>query len=298
MSTSSVQLGPGGVVQIGDPDNARPGAGFLDPAATITGNTAFPFSSGGTVRFAHSDASYQFANRMNGPLEVVHGGSGKTVLTGSSGYTGKTSIVAGTLALSGSGSIASSGTIAVAAGAMLDVSLVSGTYRLAAGQVLEGAGTVAGDTVVAAGATVAPGTGASVGTLLFQDDLTLLGKLSISISGSNASLVDLSGGTFTLGNASVLAFTGDAPTAAAYVFASYDALAGTFASVEGGVPAGYHLVYNYLGGSQMALVAVPEPASLALVGMAGLSGLVWRTTRRTTRRSRRRAAGRRPSLPA
>jgi len=69
------------------------------------------------------------------------------------------------------------------------------------------------------------------------------------------------------------------------VFAKYASLSGAFSSISG-LPSGYSLDYNYLGGNQIALVsgAVPEidPAAagsvLALVG--GALGMLERRRRR------------------
>jgi len=286
VAVNSVQLGPFGGLQIGDPDNGRPNAGFLKSTATINGNSGgSPF--GGLVTFKQNDPTYTFANRMTGPLEVVQSGSGTTVLTGSSSYTGKTSVVSGTLALSGSGSIASSGTISVAADAVYDVRAVAGLYEFVSGQLLEGNGTVlSGSVTVASGATVAPGSTSTIGTLTVDaSSFRLGGTLAINVSGSTTDLLDLtpgSGTIFTLAGSSVLQFTtGDPLTAAAYIFAKYDALVGTFGSVSG-LPAGYMVDYNYQNANQLALVAVPEPATIALAGLAGVCLLVRRLRRRTT----------------
>jgi autotransporter-associated beta strand protein len=53
----------------------------------------------------------------------------------------------------------------------------------------------------------------------------------------------------------------------AYTIASYSSLTGSqFAGVTN-LPSGYALNYNYLGGNTIALVAVPEPATVALVSL-------------------------------
>lgn len=59
----------------------------------------------------------------------------------------------------------------------------------------------------------------------------------------------------------------------AYVLANYSSLTGSAFNSVSDLPANYQLDYAYNGGTQIALVAVPEPLSggaLALLGMAGL----------------------------
>lgn len=51
-------------------------------------------------------------------------------------------------------------------------------------------------------------------------------------------------------------------TAPSYVFATYGTLDGSAFASTSNVPSGYELDYNYSGGNQIALVAVPEPATV------------------------------------
>lgn len=94
-------------------------------------------------------------------LTVTGSGSGSLTLSGGNTYSGDTTVSGGTLKLSGSGSIANSPVLSVASGATLDVSAVTGGYRLTSTQTLKGNGTVSGSSTIAG--TIAPG--ASVGTL-------------------------------------------------------------------------------------------------------------------------------------
>ncbi|MFM7243094.1 MAG: beta strand repeat-containing protein [Planctomycetaceae bacterium] len=272
LAVSSVRLGPAGTLEIG----LGGAAGFVNQAATIDAPLG-----GGQVVFNHSDAAYSFANPITGSTRVVQRGSGKTTLSGSSSYTGATLVSAGTLALAAaSNPIASSGTIDVAAASVLDVSSVTGGFVLASGQTLSGAGLVTGGVTGTAGSIVSPG-GAAVNTLTFASTLNLLGTLAIDVSGTTADLAAV-GGLLTLDPASTVSFTVGSPlTEPAYVFASYNSLLGTFGNVTG-LPTGYALDYNYLGGKQVALVAVPEPGTLIL-GSTGCLFAAFSLSRRSRR---------------
>jgi fibronectin-binding autotransporter adhesin len=229
--------------------------------------------------FNHTSGSYVFANPITGSARVVQRGAGTTILSASSSYSGSTIISAGTLALSAaSNPIAASGTIDVAAASVLDVSSVTGGFTLASGQTLSGAGTVAGSATAAAGSTVSPA-GAALGTLSFGSSLNLLGTLAIDVSGSTTDRAAVSG-PLTLDPASIVSFTvGSSLTEPAYVFATYGSLSGTFGTVTS-LPTGYSLDYNYLGGNQLALVAVPEPGTLALAAAGCIMGITVATRRK------------------
>ena len=145
-------------------------------------------------------------------------GAGRLTLSAENTYSGDTTIGAGTLALTGSGSIHHSPHIVIASGATLDVAGVTGaSYSLAAGQTLKGNGDVHGAMTVASGATLSPGQ--SIGTLTFDNDLTLSGETIMEINKTGATLTSdktvLTSGTLTYGG-----------TLTVTVFGPSDALSG------------------------------------------------------------------------
>jgi hypothetical protein len=160
---------------------------------------------------------------------------------------------------------------------------------VASGQTLTGAGSVIGPATGAVGSVVDPGSVGGVGTLSATGGFTLLGDLTIDILGGTIDLLDGATGTLSIAGGSVNFNTLSAPVGN-LVFAKYLSLTGpAFASVSG-LPTGYTLDYNYLGGNQIALVlasppGVPEidPVGLGSV-IAMVSGTLGLVERRRWRR--------------
>ena len=158
---------------------------FQSTGGTLTNISSGPVTitnnGGGTVNFWGT-----IADGPNGSVSIVQqAGSGIYALTlaGSNSYTGTTTVSAGALKLSGAftNNIASSPTINVAGGALLDVSgLTGGTLVLAAGQSLQGSGTVTGSLNGGTNGIVAPG--AATGLLTVSGGANLAtGSLAIAI---------------------------------------------------------------------------------------------------------------------
>ena len=211
--------------------------------------------------------------------------TGTLTLSGIETYTGNTTIQGGTLALSSSTSnnnIGSSAEIIVGdsaadSAATLDVTGITagGGFKVPGGQTLAGFGTVNGAVTALSGSTVGPGN--SIGTLTENTSMALAGTLSIDLNDADPGVVDVLN---DIGNLDISAATSavtfnvtGAPTAPAYVFAKYASLTGSAFGTVNNLPAGYSIDYDYQGNSDVALVAVPEPASLALLGVATLSVL-------------------------
>ncbi|MCL2646332.1 MAG: PEP-CTERM sorting domain-containing protein [Phycisphaerales bacterium] len=197
-----------------------------------------------------------------GNLYVNSNGAGNAlILTGENTYTGDTVIQSGTLQLAGDGSIASSSHIIVGSSATLDVSGLNGDFQVAAGQTLSGDGKIIGDVTLDVGSILDLDAGLVItGNLDLPSMLSLIGNgplvegespILTSISYGSLSVdgvpVDLNNDGQVLGNVSLPGFTGD------------------FFTQNGG------LYMNIT-----AVPAVPEPASLMLLGLGAASLLARR----------------------
>ena len=162
-------------------------------------------------------------------------GAGTLTLSGASTFIGPTLINAGTLALAVSGSIANSTNIGVAAGAVFDVSSVSG-YTLGSGHTLWGNGSVNGSFTLGSGAILAPGSN-SIGTLTFSNTLTLAAGSTNIFEISHLPLTnDLAvvSGVLTCGGTLIVTNSGATALAAGDSFKLFNGVgySGAFASVK------------------------------------------------------------------
>ncbi|MCG6203708.1 autotransporter-associated beta strand repeat-containing protein [Rhodopseudomonas sp. HC1] len=145
-----------------------------------TGSISGDVFNNGTLAFNRGDAT-SFGGAVSGAGSLIKRGAGNLTLTGTSSYTGATTLEDGTLSVNGS--IASSSLTTVNAGAALG-----------------GNGTV-GTTLINGGA-LAPGN--SIGTLSVTGNLTFTAASSymVEVSPTSADRVNVSG-TATLGGATV-----------------------------------------------------------------------------------------------
>ena len=220
-------------------------------AMTNNGNTATLTGNG---NFAQTGAA-----SGSGGLTLDATYSGTATLSQANLYSGTTTVNGGTLNLSGAftNTLASSPTIHVASGALLDVTGLTGsTLTLAAGQSLNGNGSVTGSLNGGTTGKVSPG--ASTGVLRVSGDAYLAsGSLAIDIDDTQSPMcgklavtgtLDITGATLDL-----TAF--GAPGQTAYVIATYGTLSpagGPFAHITG-MPGGYMIDYAYDGGNQIAI---------------------------------------------
>ncbi len=131
---------------------------------------------------------------------LIKEGAEPLALGGVNTYTGDTTVGGGSLLVTGNGSIPGSAVMTVASGATLDASQRSdGTLTVVSGQELTGDGTVKGNVIVSAGATLAPGGGLT--TMTFNNNLTLNGGTTTVMEVAPAGSSDTAqvGGSLTYG---------------------------------------------------------------------------------------------------
>jgi len=159
-------------------------------------------------------------------------GTGTLTLAGTNTYYGNTTIQnSSTLALTGTASIANSPVIDIASGAHFDVSGLSSTISLGAGQTLQGTGTVTGPMLVSG--TVSPGYVA--GDTMNVGSTTISGHLAVKVDGNSTELIssgtlNLTGGTVDV--TVVVGGGGGGFTQPYYVIASASSITGSLPSVN------------------------------------------------------------------
>ncbi len=168
---------------------------------------------------------------ISGTGGLTKSGSAIATLSVSNTFSGPTTVSAGTLALAGTGSVGNSSLLTVMSGATLDASAAAG-LTIPAAQTLLGDGIVLGNTLV--NGTLSPGT--LIGTLTFNNALTLAGSTTMQINKAGATLTSdllIVGGTLAYGGLLMVTNTGDA-LASGDVFNLFDApnFTGSFASLN------------------------------------------------------------------
>lgn len=273
-SAASINIGGNAVVTLPAIPKVR-GAGAV---------TSITFD-GGTLKAGGSSPTYMenltFAQIKNGGLNLdtngfditiaqsfdnfagqtgtlTKGGAGILTLTGASTYSGLTTVSQGSLlANNTSGSATGPGNVSVASGATFG-----------------GTGAISGSVVTSAGSFLSPG--ASIESLSVGS-ASGSGTLLIEFDASAGAPIDFLTVVSTLDITSMpvtFTQTGTALTDPAYPFASYGTLTGSAFASTTGLPSGYTLDYNYLGGNTIALVAIPEPATaMSIFGSLALLGL-------------------------
>lgn len=265
---------------------------FIENAGTIAGSFRIVQQTNSILRATIRNGTFwspTAGDQAAAPLSIIKDGPASLTLESAHTYSGTTRVMAGTLALTGGASIVNSSMIQIDAGATFSVTQRTGaTMTLVSGQTLKGEGTYAGGLIVASNATVAPGS--SPGTLTttadveFQSGSTFSVDLVGTLAGEADKLVMAGAGdTLTLGGATLSLITPNVlPVSSSFVIIDgFSSISGTFAGLpnDGDTVATanntFEIQYN---ANDITLTVVPEPASLGLIGVAGLFG--WLVRRR------------------
>ena len=285
----------GGTLQIG---NGGSGEGLASPSVTMSNNA--------TLAFNHADP-LSYSGAISGSGQLVKLGVGVLDLSGTSTYSGPTTISAGTVELDGNGNNLPLATaLTIASGGVLDLAGVPQTVGSLSGS----AGAIITNRYASypATLTVAASSGSTTfaGNIIGNDLLVLSGSGQLTLSGTNAYTggTTVSGGTLDIAAPSALAGSGLVTIAAggrlvlgsgagigALLAASSPTASGAAAlSAAASIPAtmgGYASASESMatlgdapplsqGGGGIAVggsaAAVPEPGTLALL-LAGFLAL-------------------------
>ncbi len=219
---------------------------------TLSGGVTVNYTSGRTVQLggtAGGTVSGLMADGNN-PLSVTKTGTGTWEITNTNTYTGATTINGGTLLISGSGSINTASGVTVGDGGTLlyDSSVaLTAPLTMSANSTVGGTGAISGNLVF--------NSGSSLYVENLGNPLDVGGTASFASTFGIANLSGITWGSVNAGTYTLIAGTVD-PTNLINVGSGdpYD--------VGGGKTAYFEI-------GSLDLVVVPEPASLALVGLGG-----------------------------
>jgi hypothetical protein len=167
--------------------------------------------------------------------------------------------------------VGSSSVLNVASSATLDASAITGGFVIGSSQILQGTGTIVGNTTISG--TLSPGN--STGTLNFNDNLVMNSSSTsiFEINGFTTGLYDLvSGGlgsqTVAFSGSLNLTFAGDFSTLGSVKIFDFENYTGGFNNlVSTGLADGYTALFDSSTGF---VTVVPEPSTYALLIISGI----------------------------
>jgi autotransporter-associated beta strand protein len=202
-----------------------------------------PVMLGGGVVFNEGGTLLTITNTISGSGGVIKNGTAPMVLTGSTTYTGNTTVNAGALRLQGTANLSTSPNIVINAGGTLTVTgMVSSTFPLLSGNTLGGHGVVNGLLNAQAGSTVSPsflsGATSPAGVLTVSNAITLSGKTIIELDPANGTNDVLKSGVSTITYGGTLSLTNlsTLTNGASFKIFSATSFLGSFATITPATP--------------------------------------------------------------
>jgi len=246
------------------------------PGQNYTATPMFVVSGGGATSPATITGAAVTANASGG---LVATGSGRLTLAGANTYTGNTVISAGTLALASGGSIGNSANINVAGSATFDVS--AAPFVLSSTQTLSGNGTVNGS--VTNSGTIEAGSGSTIGTLTFNNNLTLSAggslavKLNKSLTPGNTNDQVYCYGTLTYGGTLVVSNLGGTLNVGdSFPLFLTGGSTGNFTAVTGSPGTGLAYSFNPTSGVLSVVTGIASnPTNITATLTGSTLGLSW-----------------------
>lgn len=291
-----VSLGDSGSANLGTLDlngfnqtiaglNSTTGTNAAASNNTVTSSTAATLTIGGSGTYSYGDGSAANSGVITGAISLVKSGTGTQTLGDANTYTGTTTVNGGNLVIASTGSHTGGGAYTVNSGGALTVNgTIGSAVNVAAGGTLSGTGTLGALTI---DGILAPGNSIgtlNTGTVVWNGAADNLQAWVFELGAGNTSdLLNITG-DFTKGTGSVFAFDfGGATNLGTFTLASWTGttnfLASDFSFLNlGGGNLG---AFAFSGSSlQFSVTAIPEPSSLALVGLVGFGLAGWRRRRK------------------
>jgi autotransporter-associated beta strand protein len=252
----------------------------------VTGGNTYKAAFSGTTTltaaptFQPTTADLSFEENITGAFGFTKAGAGRMVVAAATTFTGPVTVQAGTLAVNDPGSTAAESAFTVQGGSLIGTGVIGGDVNVTGGSLAPGDGIG----VLSVGGNVAFSPGSVFSVQLSRTNLDPLVPVIAGIDYDQLNLSLSAASTVTLNNASLTLNVGTGILENDLFFVllndGADAINGVFAGLSDGAIFNsggqfFQISYdadadagqfNAVGGNDIALMAVPEPGSLLLLG--------------------------------